>query len=496
MHKKIQYCYLCSKELVEQIITIDEVNYKAIDHSEHIFQQAIGGTLNVKGILCKECGGLLSKEIDTPFLKMFTNITSRLYFERDRHGPTKKPTNKSSNGIIEFQGEIIEIYMLGDNVYPIRPKHFKKDNKLYLLMQEVISNKKNKNDHIQDYIKSQVKPNYPDFDQLNIVLIRNLKGCGEVILEHNLDNKYFQQGFAKIAIGFASYKGVQAKLLNKVLDIENKKIIDGGLIFCPYFPTSLVEKSIEHFRFLTGGFENLFHSIKLKNFGKDLIAYIEIFGLYQISILLSDCFTGKDIYETYTQPLFKKKSSLLKALPHNIKDLYIDCVHKLRDETRSKINLSNPEEVLKLINNDIEIYDMQYVKSICIDKYYEKFLGLYTTAFVLAMSPQSHCEEYESYVYFLIKELAIIPKDDIINEMVIARNFCKDIKNFKLTTCGESYGAKHSLVLYQNLIQVQQSDEAIKKYIEAKFQQLNNFLEKYSHELLSEGEWEVYKIKE
>lgn len=112
------------------------------------------------------------------------------------------------------------------------------------------------------------------------------------------------------------------------------------------------------------------------------------------------------------------------------------------------------------------------------------------------MSPQSHCEEYESYVYFLIKELAIIPKDDIINEMVIARNFCKDIKNFKLTTCGESYGAKHSLVLYQNLIQVQQSDEAIKKYIEAKFQQLNNFLEKYSHELLSEGEWEVYKIKE
>lgn len=58
MNKKKKFCYLCNVELTSNN-----------DHGEHIFQQALGGTLVCDGILCEQCGNKLGQDIDIPLSK-------------------------------------------------------------------------------------------------------------------------------------------------------------------------------------------------------------------------------------------------------------------------------------------------------------------------------------------------------------------------------------------------------------------------------------------
>ncbi|HHK6039191.1 TPA: HNH endonuclease, partial [Neisseria subflava] len=74
-------CYLCNEDLTPEN-----------DHGEHIFQQALGGTLVKKGVLCESCGNRLGKEIDVPFVEIFKNYTSRLPINFDRKSENKNFT--------------------------------------------------------------------------------------------------------------------------------------------------------------------------------------------------------------------------------------------------------------------------------------------------------------------------------------------------------------------------------------------------------------------
>ena len=76
-------CYLCNK-----ILTIEN------DHGEHIFQQALGGTLIKTGILCESCGNRLGKQIDVPFIEIFKNYISRLPINFDRKSKNKTFTEE------------------------------------------------------------------------------------------------------------------------------------------------------------------------------------------------------------------------------------------------------------------------------------------------------------------------------------------------------------------------------------------------------------------
>ena len=68
-------CYLCGNDFNEN---------STVDHGEHVIQQAIGGSLVSKGILCKKCGGELSRKIDNPFNAIFEGIATRLDIKKDR----------------------------------------------------------------------------------------------------------------------------------------------------------------------------------------------------------------------------------------------------------------------------------------------------------------------------------------------------------------------------------------------------------------------------
>lgn len=480
-----KYCYLCSKKLVNDKSLVDEEN-TALDHGEHIFQQAIGGTLIVKGILCSSCGNKLGKEIDAPFLKQFVNITSRLYFHRDR-APKSYKKIKSNNGIMNFMGKSILVYAKGPDIYPVTPSFFERENQVFVIIKEDTSN---------EYVDKIVKPSFANSNDLEFIIIKNLKGMGVVYFEHNLDNRAFNQGFAKIAIGFAVSKGIDKKYLNKVLDIDNQKINETNkLNVIPYFPTTYIEKCIEKFRFLTEDPASLFHSIKLINIEKSLIAYIEIFGVYQVSIWLSDCYEGDDIYETYTQPLFIRKSDNLTYMPYR-EDYQINYEHKLSDETKQKIDIQhsgeNLEYILNLMNQDIVKYDRNEAKKIDIDKYYSdllKHLGNVLTCLEIDEKEFKH-KIYKSYASVVRQKFPSLCEEESFYDSV--RILCFFIKNPELFKLRTIINDTCVLAIEANFNYIEKHNDLLKEFLKEKFEDLELFMYKYLNKNIEEGKWKIY----
>lgn len=482
------HCYLCNKELIDKKVfdklSDVEKKTKSPDHGEHIFQQAIGGTLSPKGILCSPCGNILAREIDTPFTKQFQNITSRLNFYRDRK---IKQMPRSPDGIMEFKGKVLLVYMQGEDVYPVKLYDFEKEGTVYVILKKNTSN---------EYIESQVKKKYPDIDIQNFEIIRNLKGYGAVHVEHNLENGVFRQGFAKIAIGFAIHKGIKRKYLNLVLDLNKYRFKNSeDLQIVNYFPTTITEKCIEKFRFTTGNLESMFHQIKLFSCDNMLIAYIEIFGVYQVSLLLSDCYTGEDIYETYMQPLFKRRSDILKSIPDR-EDYQINYQHKLKPETKKQIcfDLQDKElqDLLKLMNKDIQKFNTDEALNIDVDDYYRSLLCLYMNSYFLKDSESlMYSKRHLQYINIINSEIADLSEDSIMEQLLITKLFLDAPSNIKVITWNCNH-TNNQLVFFQNREDFRKDRIELTNYLNCKFYQLSRFLELYVHQLLSEGQWELY----
>lgn len=499
-HKK---CYLCSKELVSKNELILNNHKQALDHGEHVFQQAIGGTLIERGILCSCCGNKLGQEVDTPFVMQFKNITSRIYFNRDRSNYKKTWYLKSEYGLIDFKGEAIEVYALGSSVYPAKPQFIKKDKTIYVFLREGLDHRESKklDKELDKYINSKVRPTFDNFESYEVKKIRNLNGYGSVILESNLNNEAFKKGFAKIATGFAVCKGIPASLLNSVLDFKKKRFRD-DLIVIPYYPTTLLEKHIEQIRFITGNWENVFHSIKIKNFGNKLIAYIEIFGVYQVSILLSDKYGDKDIYFDYVQPLFKRKVNVLKRMPDR-EDFQINYEFKLTKHTLTRVRSEKPSNnLLQQINKDIQQYEADYTKNIDINEHYKKLIKTYYHLINLSNLPKKHSFFVNGFPptfkrhRVIIKQLTEVSESEKLLLLRLIEKFSTQPLYYKLCTLDsvkeDGTTLSFNLVLTKSNETLINNRKALEDYNATKYDQFSIFMELYNHQLLEEGCWQTY----
>lgn len=499
---KQSICYLCSKLLVNKQELTDSCK-QALDHGEHIFQQAIGGTLIEKGILCSCCGNKLGREVDTPFVAQFKNITSRIYFNRDRADYKKKWVSKSEYGLIDFKGKVLEVYALGSNIYPAKPQFIKINKTIYVFLREGLDTSESKklDQNLERYIDSTVKPKFDNFYQYKIKKIRNLKGCGSVIIETNLNNEAFKKGFAKISTGFAVSKGVPASLLNRVLDFESKQFRD-DLVVAPYYPVTILEKHVEQIRFITGNWKNIFHSIKIKNFGKQLIAYIEIFGVYQVSILLSDIYDGADIYFDYMQPLFKRKVDVLTNIPDR-EDFQINYEHKLSEDTLKRIRSEKvSDDLLQQMNIDIQQYETDYAKNLDVNQYYKDLIELYSHLITFSSLPKEHDffisgfpAIFEPY-RFIINQLSKYSEDKKLSLLMLIQKLLTQPLYYKFYTLdsvkesGITIG--FDLVLAKSIDAIKYNRKALEAYNASKYDNLTVFIELYNHQLLEEGCWQAY----
>ncbi|MBD0848812.1 hypothetical protein AKG38_20340 [Pectobacterium carotovorum subsp. carotovorum] len=288
-------CYLCGNNFNENSI---------VDHGEHVIQQAIGGNLVSKGILCKKCGGDLSRKIDNPFNAIFEGIATRLDIKTDRK--TKK--NPSISGKIVSEKDAYgmnlkdtPVFWKNFKVSPVKPFHrFTEDYKKAI----IYSPKKNFENHksiVQKEIQSMELGFSPE-----IIMCDDID-CN-VEYQFPMDNIAFKRGIAKIAIGFACTHGISRETLHLALKIseDNHGYIDEKIVLVQYAPLSIIDKIIEKDKAKLANYPShnliLFTSKKHPSF---LWCYIELFSTFQYYILLSDSYEGKPVYEYHYQRIEK-----------------------------------------------------------------------------------------------------------------------------------------------------------------------------------------------
>lgn len=338
-------CYLCNDTLTSEN-----------DHKEHIFQQAIGGTLAVEGILCQKCGGLLGKEIDVNFTQIFKNYTSRLPINFDRKSENTIKSEICIIHVLKFKKDF-ECYMNKNNISPVKPHSFLDESKLIIICP--LSWKKKQ---VEEYKKYNMKE-YGIKAEDEVTVIQDFSKLDYSIqIPFKMDNISYKKGMAKIAIGFATHKGINRDNLECVLDVGNKKIHD-KLCVIPYIPNDFIHQAIEEFRFETENPDCLSHQIKLFNIKNQLICYIELFGTFQCHILLSENYQGEPVYHTYMQPLFAIKREELECELHP-KDMMLYFHHLPNGYDVSNKNL------LKDINHGIRTNQYE----LDLNEYYDNLL--------------------------------------------------------------------------------------------------------------------------
>lgn len=221
---------------------------------EHIIHNAIGGILKSQAIYCKECNSKYGSDTDKAFTEIFAPIIDGLDMNFDR-----KTGKTSYEGIMcDKEG----------NLYKARLKNGK-------VMSMCDKEGKYKSWESEKYQK--------------------------IAFNFNLDNESYKKGMAKIAFNFAIYSDVDVNKLNRVFDGENKELMNKPTII-PFAPMTLFDSMIE-----AQDTNNLFHVLRLFNYGKFLYAYVELFSTFQVYVLLSDNYSG-EIYKEYCQIINKNDS--------------------------------------------------------------------------------------------------------------------------------------------------------------------------------------------
>lgn len=288
-------CYLCGNDFDQNSI---------VDHGEHVIQQAIGGNLVSKGILCKNCGGVLSQKIDNPFNAIFEGIATRLDIKTDRKtkkSPSIPGTIISEKDAYGMNLKDTKVFWKNFKVSPVKPFHrFTEDYKKVI----IYSTKNNFENHksiVQQEIQSMELATPPE-----IIMCDDID-C-HVQYQFPMDNIAFKRGIAKIAIGFACTHGISRENLNLALKIsdDNQGYIDEKIILVQYAPLSVIDKIIENDKASLANYPS--HNLILFTSKKEpclLWCYVELFSTFQFYILLSDSYEGQPVYEYHYQRIEK-----------------------------------------------------------------------------------------------------------------------------------------------------------------------------------------------
>ncbi|MCK4492664.1 MAG: hypothetical protein KAU26_01295 [Methylococcales bacterium] len=289
-------CYLCGDEFNSQ-------NVKK--HNEHIIQQAIGGSLTEKDILCLSCGNNLGEKIDVPFNKIFSGISTHLDIKKDRK-TNKKNIVKGTfiSKYDQFGNELGKIDVLWKDfkVTPIQPFHkYTKDSK-----QVIIYAAKNISKSYKNKVESEILKKFDEGKRPEIIICDDIEG--EICYPFNMDNKIFKQGLAKIAIGFASKHGISRTNLPLVLDTNEKNgAIKNDIAVVQFYPLGTIDYEIEQEKNKFGYYPT--HTLIIfttKTKPKVLVCYIELFSTFQMYVILNSDYTENSIYKYYSQRVSKE----------------------------------------------------------------------------------------------------------------------------------------------------------------------------------------------
>lgn len=294
-------CYLCDKHLVSK----EEFNNEnsnpelhTITHEEHIIQNALGGFLKSRDILCEKCGNDLNTLIDVSFINIFKLFTYGLDVKIDRK--TKRPSFKhASFTLFSHKKNKVDIKIYKDCWQPFKNDFFVLEDKNLVLFLLNNNNEKNYNHLFSLWANS---PLYnPDYTIKKITNLRELEGFTQSKFE--ITNEAFKKGFAKIAVEYAILHNIAKENLNLALLKNN--FLD-QIIFLPYYIASETTEKFENLNELS--FEP-FHSLYLFNhYSRNLVCYIDLFNTFKGFIILNKNYYEKNISKLYIQKTRESES--------------------------------------------------------------------------------------------------------------------------------------------------------------------------------------------
>lgn len=303
-------CYLCGNDFDTD---------KVLRHDEHILQQAIGGVLSNKNILCLTCGESLGRDVDVPFNEIFHSIATRLDIKKDRKSNKKsaiKGTLVSKSDRFGHDLSGTEIICKDFKVTPVVPLHrYSNDNSKVI----IYANKKQYKKYVKKVeieVEDKFRDNKPEF-----IFCDDIEGS--VRYQFELDSDAFKRGFAKIAIGFASSIGISRNEMPLVLKVKpnNRAEIQSDIKLLQYFPLGDLDSNLESQSSEIGYFPT--HTLIIFTAASDpstLVCYIELFSTFQWYVILNDNYQGEAIYEYHYQRLLKTDDYIFEPGRHYYKE--------------------------------------------------------------------------------------------------------------------------------------------------------------------------------
>lgn len=293
-------CYLCDNPFNDQ---------KHKKHGEHIIQNAIGGRLIVEDILCETCGNKLERQIDSAFIAQLTPI-SVLVKDLARHRKNKSDSIKTTiEANLKVQLNTSDVSFTLNDDFSITPS-----KPIYIIngLKKIVTVIGKSPKQAASYAKSN-EVNHLKNKDYSIETAGNLAPyLSSAHLKLDIENTTFLQGLLKVALGFAFQHGIERNMLehffekNDILgDYEitkNEQLLTSCI--WQYYPTTNEEKLYEmnkpeH----EDSYPN--HQLYLFNQSTNLYCYIELFGVIQKYVLLSNNYKGQEIREKYIQKTSK-----------------------------------------------------------------------------------------------------------------------------------------------------------------------------------------------
>ncbi|WP_379608838.1 HNH endonuclease [Pseudoxanthomonas japonensis] len=281
-------CYLCSKTFN---------NSDVLRHGEHVLQNAIGGALICDDILCEACGGRLGTSVDGAFAEAIAPLTALLQTPRDRGSQAQAKVQLRTSDPNAKELESIGFLLKNDfTVVPTRPvmvpDHSAKVARIVASSLQQ-ANQFKRSRPIQDLLTRgytvEVSDNAAAYAERLLLTAR--PGAPEIL-----------RGILKIAIGFASLHGVQRRYLAHLMSHTDLTTSPSQLrsLIIPYYPVDDVERLFETEKHVHEDWYPT-HHVYLFSHGRDLYCYVELFGVLQNYVHLSDAYDGPQLIEKFVQ---------------------------------------------------------------------------------------------------------------------------------------------------------------------------------------------------
>lgn len=285
----MDHCCVCDQPFGGEIV---------VDHGEHVIQNGIGGGLVAWGVLCEACGANLGTSVDAPFYKALKPLCAVFDLRRERGGPVRVRVRVTLKDKFAGNGQPVDcIIEHGADPVPVAPTVIKDH---HAKVAHVFGPNRRE---VRNYAKSSAVEELA-IDGYNVEIGSRFGDfVDDIAIPFRPDAFEIARGILKIAISYALSAGVERRAIrhlvvdNRDIVADERRVRDAVI---PYFPTGWCEALYEADRYGTDDFPPN-HQLALFSLGNELFCHVDLFGVIQRYVLLSEMWTGGPVMRRYLQ---------------------------------------------------------------------------------------------------------------------------------------------------------------------------------------------------